>query len=385
MLETSLSSLKNLTGDDSNTIKRKIKEWFYALTLETFYSKEEILEAYLNIIYTGPNIYGVKEAAHYYFNSELQDLSLAECAFLAGINNAPNTYNPFTEKDRSEKIKNRTKIVLSKMLELNYISKEEYDAAVIETDNSLNFSKGEIINNTTIYSYHTDALVNELISDLSKKKFIPEDFATNFLYLSGSHIYSTENRNIQDTLENEFNKKDYILRSKDGNSYAQAAMVIIDNKTGFVVASAGGLGEKTSSRIFNRSTQMRRQTGSAIKPLAVLLPGINEKLITNASIFNDEPKTYVNYNGDVWNPTDYDDTYRGKITLRQATESSQNIPFVDAIQLITAKISIDYLNKLGITSLTDKDINLSLALGGLEQGISPLELAGAYNAIANNR
>lgn len=147
----------------------------------------------------------------------------------------------------------------------------------------------------------------------------------------------------------------------------------------------GGLGEKTGSRVFNRSTQMKRQTGSAIKPLAVLLPGLNEKLITNVTMFNDEPKTFVNYNGDIWNPTDYDDSYRGLITMRQATESSQNIPFVEAMELITAKISIDYLKELGITSLTDKDVNLSLSLGGLEQGISPLELAGGYYTIANNR
>ena len=295
--------VKNLTGDDSNTINRKVKEWFYAWTLEAFYSKEEILEAYLNIIYTGPNIYGVKEAAKYYFNSDLNDLSLAKIAFIAGINNAPNTYNPFNEKDRTEKITTRTKTVLNKMLELGYISETEYNDAIQEVDNSLNFTKGEIINKSSIYSYHTDALINEIIADLSKRKSIPEEFATNFLYLSGSHIYSSETTNIQDTLEAEFKKDTYTLPSSDGTTTAQAAMIIIDNKTGQVVASVGGLGEKTGSRVFNRSTQMKRQTGSAIKPLAILLPGLNEKLITNATMFNDEPKTYINYNGDVWNPT----------------------------------------------------------------------------------
>ncbi len=377
--------VKNLTGDDSNTINRKIKEWFYAWTLEIFFSKEEILEAYLNIIYTGPNIYGVDMAATYYFNKNLEDLSLAECAFIAGINNAPNTYNPFTENDRSEKIRNRTITVLNKMLELGYISQTEYDGAYSEVKDNMKFSKGEITTNNTIYSYHTDALISEIISDMSSQKFIPQDFATNFFYLSGSNVYSTENREIQDCVEEEFKKDEYILPSVNEDANAQAAMVIIDNQTGYVIASSGGLGEKTSSRVFNRSTQMKRQTGSSIKPLAVLLPALNEKIVTNASIFDDVPTTFTNYNGDIWNPTNYDEIYKGPITLREATESSQNIPFVKVMELIGADVSIKYLKEMGISSLTEKDVNLSLALGGLDQGISPMELAGGYTTIANNR
>lgn len=146
----------------------------------------------------------------------------------------------------------------------------------------------------------------------------------------------------------------------------------------------GGLGEKTSSRGFNRVTQMKRPTGSAIKPVGVLLPAINEGLITSATMFNDAPETFLNYNGDVWNPTDNDDNYRGNITVRQALESSQNIPFVKIMQKLTAESSMKYLRNMGITSLTDKDMNLSLALGALEIGISPLELAGSYNTIAND-
>ena len=228
--------VKNLTGDDSNSIFRKVKEWFYAWVLDSTFSKDEILEAYLNIIYTGPNIYGVQEAAHYYFNKNISDLSLAECAYLAGINNAPNSYNPFSDTDKTEKINNRTKTVLDKMLELEYISQDEYNSAISEGDNGLNFKKGEITTDCSVYSYHTDALINEVISDLSDKKHISQDFATNFFYMSGVNIYSTENTEIQAILENEAENKKYVLKSSNGEDTSQSAMVVIDHTTGYVVA-----------------------------------------------------------------------------------------------------------------------------------------------------
>lgn len=136
--------VKNLTGDNSSKITRKINEWIKAFAIEGVLEKDEILEAYLNIIYVGPNIYGVDMGAKYYFNKEISDLSLAECAFLAGINNAPNAYNPFGEKDTKEKISNRTKTVLSKMLELEYINNEEFEVAKSEVDKGLKFKKGKI-------------------------------------------------------------------------------------------------------------------------------------------------------------------------------------------------------------------------------------------------
>ena len=225
-----------MTGDDSNSIARKVKEWFYAFTLETGFSKEEILEAYLNIIYTGPNIYGVQEAAHYYFNTDISNLSLAQYAFLAGINNAPNSYNPFSSTDKTEKITKRTKTVLNKMLELKYISQDEYDVAIQEVNNGLKFSKAEISTSSNVYSYHTDALINEIISDLSDKKHISKDFATNYFYMSGSKIYSSVNSEIQSIVEKEFKNSKYILKSSNGDSTSQSAMVILDHETGQVIA-----------------------------------------------------------------------------------------------------------------------------------------------------
>ena len=375
--------VKNITGNDSNSISRKVREWYYALILELNFSKEEILNAYFNIIYTGPNIYGIKEAALYYFNLEPKDLTLAQSAFLAGINHSPNSYNPFSETDKTEKINKRTKTVLKKMFELGYISESEYNDAVQELENGLKFSKGKIETNSKINSYHTDALINEIISDFSKKNYISNDFATNYFYMSGSSIYSTQNTSIQNIVEKECKNKKYIIKSSNSDDTSQAAVVIIDHSNGYVVACTGGLGDKTKSRVFNRATQMKRQTGSSMKPIAVLAPAIDRKLVTNVTVFADEPTTFTDYNGESYSPVDYD-PYKGSITLRQATESSQNIPFVKIMQQLTPSVSIDYLKKMGITTLNEKDCNLALALGGLDEGISPLEFAGAYSTIAND-
>ena len=163
--------VKNLTGNDDNSISRKIEEWVKAEELESFCSKDEILETYFNIIYVAPNTYGVDMGAKYYFNKSVSDLDLAECAFLAGINNSPNSYNPFNEKDNSEKIKKRTKAVLAKMHELKHINDSDYNNAVQEVENGLNFQKGDIQSESNgIYSYHADAVVSEVISDISEKK-----------------------------------------------------------------------------------------------------------------------------------------------------------------------------------------------------------------------
>ncbi len=265
--------VKNLTGDNTDSVTRKIKEWWKAYQLEWYFSKDEILEMYLNVIYVGPNIYGVGTGAEYYFSKNVSELSLAECAFLAGINNSPNSYNPFDEDlDNTEKISKRTKTVLQKMLELGYITEEEYNIASFEVDSGLDFDKGTIESSEGIYAYHTDALISEVISDLADKNNITETFATNYIYLSGLTIHSTQDSDIQDEVDTEFNKSEYRVASRQGGDPSQAAMVIIDHETGQVVACSGGLGEKTTARGLNRVTQSTRQTGSAIKPLAVVLP-----------------------------------------------------------------------------------------------------------------
>lgn len=371
--------VKNLTGDSSNKITRKVKEWGKAATLETFMSKDEILSLYLNIIYVGPNVYGIETGSNYYFDKSVKDLSLEECAFLAGINNSPNSYNPYGDTNNTEKIKTRTKTVLSKMLELKYINEDEYNTAVTNVDNGLKFKKGKIQTDDAIYSYHTDALISQLIDDIANKKKITETFATNYINMAGLTIYSTQKTSIQNQMEKEFEKTKYQLASKTGGDPSQAAMVIIDHKTGQVVGCVGALGKKTTSRGLNRATQSIRQTGSCIKPIAVLVPGIANKEFTGATIFEDEQTIF----DDGYKPENYSN-YLGKITVRRALESSQNIPFVEMMETIGPKTSMNYLEKMGITTLSKKDENLALALGGLDRGISPLQMAGAYATIAND-
>lgn len=372
--------VKNLTGDNSDSVFRKVKEWWKAYLLECYFSKEEILDMYLNVIYVGPNIYGVGAGSQYYFSKDVQELSLAECAFLAGINNSPNSYNPFDdETNNTEKLTNRTITVLDKMLELEYITEEEHNTAVSEVNNGLQFRQGTVEASDGIYSYHTDALISEITQDIADKKNITEDFATNYLYLGGLTINSTQNSSIQDETETELNKRQYNIASRESGAPAQAAMVIIDHQTGQVAACVGGLGEKDTARGLNRATQSTRQTGSAIKPLAVLVPGIDNKKFTAATIYSDVETTFEgNYA-----PENYND-YLGQITVRRAVESSQNIPFVKMMEEIGIKTSISYLKDMGITTLTKKDESLSLALGGLDKGITPLEMAVAYATIAND-
>ena len=236
--------VKNLTGDTTDSITRKVKEWWKAFLLECYFSKDDILEMYLNVIYVGPNVYGVQTGAKYYFNKDVEDLTLAECAYLAGINNSPNYYNPFEGYDNEEDITDRTLTVLQKMLELGKIDESEYEEAEKEVKSGLNFDEGDIEIGDCVYSYHTDALINEVIEDLAEEKNISEAFAKNYLYLSGSTIYSTQDSSMQDKVETESLKSQYILYSANGEDTSQAAMVILNHQTGQVLACTGGLRRK---------------------------------------------------------------------------------------------------------------------------------------------
>ena len=376
--------VKNLTGNNSNNVSRKMEEWLKAIQLEMFLSKEEILETYFNIIYTGPNIYGVQKASEYYFSKNVQDLSLTECAYIAGINISPNSFNPFDEKDNSEKISKRVKVVLNKMKELKYITDEEYSVAITEVENGITFKQTKLeAEGSNNYSYQIDAMLDEIIKDLSSTRKISTSFAENYLSLSGLTIQSTQKTSIQEATEKELEKKTYAIQSKNQKDVtSQSAMIIVDHSNGQVLACVGGLGEKTS-RGLNRATSSTRQTGSAGKPISVLVPGFCENVITGASVFVDIETTFDDGTEEGYTPTDYNG-FQGAITLRRSVESSQNIPFVKIMEKITPSTSIKYMRKMGITSLTKVDDNLNLALGGLDKGISPLELAGAYSTIAND-
>ena len=380
--------VKNITKDDERSGKegviRKVKEWAKAYQIERMLSKDQILELYLNIIFVGgSNNLGVEVGSEYYFNKSASDLDLAECAFLAGINNSPNSYNPYGDKDTSEKIKSRTKTVLNKMLELGMVEKTEYDEAIQKVENGLTFQKAE--NLGSIYSYHTDATISQVIEDVAKAKGISQSLASTYVYSSGLTIYSTQDTDLQNKMDEVMvnNSKDYTRKSKqtDGAT-SQSAMVIIDNSTGYVVGVEGGLGEKNESRGLNRATQSPRQTGSSIKPLTSLVPGINEGIITPSTIYDDD-STDFGIKG--WSPKDYN-AFKGLISVRSAITTSQNIPFIKVVDELTPAKSAEYMERMGVTTISDKDKTslAAMSIGGLTTGVTPLEMAGAYATIANN-
>ena len=383
--------VKNITNDNESTgiegIKRKIREWQRAYQVERMISKEQILELYLNILFVGANnLHGVELGAEYYFNKSAKDLSLAECAFMAGINHSPNSYNPYnTAVDNSEKIKNRTITVLDKMKELGYISEEEYQNAVTEVQNGLQFGTGEIMGGS-VFSYHTDAVISQVVEQVMEEKNMTEQMAKNYVYSSGLTIHSTVDMNIQNRLEEEYAKEKYVIRGRERNSdgtllneHSQSGMAIVDYKTGNVVAVAGGFGEKTSAG-WNRATQMEKQTGSSIKPLADVAPALQEKIITVATVYDDSSTRF----GKNYEPKNYNG-FKGLINIRSFIRTSQNIPAVKIMVELTPKKSLEYLQNMGISSLDPVTDNvLSLALGGMTSGVSPLEMASAYGTIAND-
>ncbi len=395
--------VKNITQDKDDSgiggIVRKVKEMSKAYQIEKMISKDQILELYLNILFVGgPGNHGVAMGARYYFDKDVSNLSLEECAFLAGINNSPNSYNPFdkmTDK-KSELIKKRTKTVLKKMYDLGKINKDEYDEAVGKVEEGLQFSKGQTVQSN--YSYLTEAAINQAVEDLAAKNGWDKSFARTKLSGGGYTIHTTQDTNIQNIMEDEFKKSTYIKKSKknkikdaEGNDTSesattQAAMAIIDYRSGQVVGLVGGLGEKTATGNLNRATQTTRQPGSATKPISTIAPAINEKIITAGTVYDDSKTTFGSYE-----PKNDKEVYRGLLTVRDAIAYSQNmIPLKIMTELTPAK-SIDYMRKMGVSTLykhgenkKKDDESLPLAIGGLSDGISPLEMAAAYGTIAND-
>lgn len=387
--------VKNITNDKDRGglagITRKVKEWAKAIQVERMISKDQILELYLNIIYVGgSNLHGVELGSKYYFNKSAKDLSLAECAFLAGINSAPNAYDPFdTSKNQEELSKKRTAkvlTVLAEMKEQGLIQDENvYNTAVEETNAGLKFENGNTVTNST-YSYHTDEVIRSVIKQIMEEKNMSEELARNYIYGSGLTIYSTQDSTIQAVVEEEFAKKKYQIPGRevkaDGtkkNEHTQAGMVILDHTTGHVVAVGGNLGDKNSVVGWNRGTQLIRQTGSSMKPIADIAPGLQEKVITAATKYDDVKTNF----GGKYEPGEWN-RFLGPINIRECIRTSQNIPMVKVMRELTPDKSIEYLKKMGITTLNDNDRSLPLSIGGLSAGISPLEMAGAYGTIAND-
>ena len=359
--------VKNAFLSDDKSLRRKIQEAILALEVEHHYTKQEILEFYLNRIFFGNGAYGIQAASQLYFNKDAKDLTLGESALLAGIVRSPSNYNPFASRDLA---KRRQETVLDQMVKYGNIT--EQDAAQAKQE-QLPYHEGA--KSAYQYPYYTDEVVSETENILQQQE-MTLDTAQNLIYNGGLKIYTALNIPAQQKMESVFANKASFPPDYKGQQ-VQGAMVLIDQHTGQIQALVGGR-QHSVARPFNRVTQAERQPGSSIKPIVVYCPAI-EKGYTEAFVQDDAPATFgpkTFYNDD--------DTYRGSITMRTALEYSINTYAVKLLDLIGVDYGYGYATRMGITSLDpDKDKNLSLALGGITNGISPLEMAGAYAAIAN--
>lgn len=365
--------VKNITDDKASKgidgVMRKIREWVRAVQVETWLTKDEIMEMYLNIIYLGDGAYGVQTASYTYFGKDVKDLTLAECAVIAGVTHAPEAYD---YNKNPEKLKNRQETVLAKMLSLGMITQEEHDEAV---NQKLEFRSEST---TTVTSYITEAIIEEVIKDIQVEKNTTRAVASKMVYSDGLKIYTNIDPKVQSAMEKVYRDNSYFPLDSAYNERPQSAMVVMDYKTGSVVGLVGGAGEKVVQRGLNRATDSARQPGSTIKPIAVYGPGIDIKKITAGTVYDD---VYTNFNG--YDPGNWTGGYAGLSTVRKGIEKSMNIVAVKALRDIGVKTGYNYLTKMGISTLTTKDQSLSLALGGLTNGIIPIEMCGAYATIAN--
>jgi penicillin-binding protein 1A len=359
--------VKNAFLSDDKSIRRKIQEMILALEVERHYSKQEILEYYLNKIYFGNGAYGIQTASQLYFSTDAKNLTLAESAILAGIVRSPNNYNPFVSPDLARR---RQETVLAQMVQYGKITQDQATQAEQE---KLQYREG--ITGGYLYPYYNDEVVSETAAILQQQG-MTLDAAQNLIYNGGLRIYTSLNIPVQQKMESIFANKASFPPNYRGQE-VEGAMVLIDQHSGQIQALVGGR-EHTVARPFNRATQAVRQPGSSIKPIAVYSPAF-EQGYTEAFVQQDAPavfgpKTFYND----------DDTYRGPITMRTALEYSINTYAVKLLNQIGVDNGYNFAVNMGVTSLDPvNDKNLSLALGGITNGISPLEMAGAYAAIAN--
>ncbi|MBR5871265.1 MAG: PBP1A family penicillin-binding protein [Clostridia bacterium] len=388
--------VKNITQDDDVTIQRKVQEIFRALNLEKQKSKEEILELYLNTISFGQGTYGIRAAAQRYFNKDVSELNLTECASLAAIPKSPTYYNPYRNPENNE-IRRNTE-VLKEMLEHSLITQAEYNVAV-NRKLVLGMTYNEVTGTST-NSWFTDAVIEDVIAALQEELEISYIAASTMLYSQGLSIYTTMDPFVQQTLEEVFEDDSNFPRVASAVK-PECAMVITDPKTGNILGLVGGRGEKTLSRAFNIATMAKRSPGSSIKPLTVYAPALDAGLITYGSIMDDTPFMFNEKTDSAGNvkytayPANLPAVYKGLTTINSAVERSVNTIAMKVLDMYGTQNAYDFAQSIGLASITDSyervdgailsDIDYApLALGALTVGVSPREMTQAYSFLAND-
>ena len=375
--------IKNVTNDKGRNAMRKFREIVRALLIERKLSKTEILEAYLNTIALGNGICGVQVASNYYFNKDVSELTLTECAALAAITKNPTEYNPESGLEANTA---RRRTVLDKMLELEKITYEEYDAAY-NTPLVLDNSKEDDLE-AEINSYFVDALIDQVIEDLAEKYNLNTSMASTMFYNGGFKIYATVKPEIQSKMEEVYTDIDaYFSQTKKNDNgetvHVQSAMTVMDY-SGHIVGIVGGAGEKTTNRGLNRATDSPRQPGSTMKPIGVYALAIDRDIVNYTSSVLDQPiKNY--YEGGKSGPKEWYGYYKGTVSLNYALRKSMNTIPVRLLQEIGIETSYDFLvNKLHCEHLVEADKNLAaLALGGTNYVLTTTESAAAFAIFGN--
>ncbi|MBQ7364924.1 MAG: transglycosylase domain-containing protein [Clostridia bacterium] len=366
--------IKNLTGDDEVTVKRKLTEIMKAVKLEKVMTKEDILEVYLNTIYLSQGTYGVSAAARLYFNKSVEDLTLVESAAIAAITQAPTKWDPIINPDQNTKRRN---IILNEMYQNGMIDQNTLSSA-LEEELILSPCYDKVVGNTS--SWYTDAVIAEAITLLEEALDVSPKVAEHHLFQGGYRIIIAVNPELQHYAEEIY--KNSSLFSSDG---AQSAFVVLDPGNGNVLALVGGVGEKNANRVLNRATQTVRSPGSSLKPLSVFLPALEYNTIHYGSCIDDIP---LYFNGKFpesgW-PKNASGIYYGLVSLEKAVASSLNTASVSILERVGIDNSYRILSEsLGISTLENSDKTLSsLALGGMTKGVSLLELTAAYSPLAS--
>ncbi len=382
----SQQTVKLISGADQVSAQRKVQEWYNAIQLEEQKSKDEIMELYLNLVPMGNSYVGVQSAAKAYFDKDAKDLDLVECAFLASIPNGPSIYNPLTETGRRNALR-RTRIILGKMFELEMITEREYQQAL---NVELVFrKKPPTVSASQINSYFVDYVIGKVISDLVEKRGYSESMASVAVYNYGLTIETTLDQKVQQEIEASFMDQSLFVSDPstliDMPEKPNGSIVVIDNydNPGQVKGIVGGFGKKSGNLVLNRAVSAFRQPGSSIKPLAVYGPALDTGKITAATVFTDQEYFLDDKNPTTPYPKNSYREFKGNISVREALKVSSNtIAAYTWLNVLGGENSLLYLKQVGLDRPDEQYVAISL--GGFSNGMSALEMAGAYATFANN-
>ncbi|MCM3734681.1 PBP1A family penicillin-binding protein [Bacillus cytotoxicus] len=352
---------KNVFLTEDRTFSRKFKEYFIAKKIERTYTKDEIIEMYLNQIYFGEGAWGIKKATKTYFDKEVKELTIPEAATLAGLIKAPSTYSPFKDFNKSMERRN---VVLSLMKEQGYITEKQFQLA---KDEGLSLRRGVEDKYKGKYSQYVDYIVREA---MNKYKL-----TQNEILSGGYHIYTELNPKMQEATEEVVNREHYFPKAPS-DQIMQTGVVLMNPKTGGIPALVGGRGPYQFLQ-FNHAVQLKRQPGSTLKPLAVYTPAL-EQGYEVYDVLKDEPIEINDYK-----PKNIGNVYHGNVTMYEAIANSYNAPAVRLLQQIGLEKGLKSLERFGIP-LQKNDNSYQLALGGMSEGTSPFVMAQAYATFAND-